>query len=49
MTQEEKLERWLRLQELRKQIEALAEEYRTLSGDNVPDFNSVWGGAGPDD
>lgn len=49
MTVEERWERHLRLQELRKQIEALAEEYRTLSGDNVPDFNSVWGGAGPDE
>ena len=21
---------------------------RSLEGDNVPDFNDVWGGAGPD-
>lgn len=43
---------WLKKQErigeLKLQLKGIIEELRTLSGDIVPDFNDVWGGAGPD-
>ena len=47
MTEEEK-RRSARLRELWLQGKVIAEEIKTLSGDEVPDFNDVWGGAGPD-
>ncbi len=36
------------LKELELRIVGLKIELNNLSGDKVPDFNDVWGGAGPD-
>ena len=34
--------------EARENIKQWSGELQNLQGDNVPDFNDVWGGAGPD-
>lgn len=47
MTEEEK-RRSARLRTLWLRMRGIVEEIKTLSGDDIPDFNSVWGGAGPD-
>ncbi len=47
MTEEEK-RRAARLRVLWLRMRAIVEEIKTLCGDEVPDFNDVWGGAGPD-